>query len=292
MDAEPFICPITGANSKFFYMTERNCYLYENRIIGKIELGLYAQMMIEDLTKSQKSLLAGYCRNEGFNIEVPIITTELIGALDKLEFPKSFAQKRVHLLKRISKLGNGDERVTRDYDCNEDFPIAYCDGPDLLNRLLKSLLEKGLIECLNPYQAMEHGIYLGVAITDEGESQVLFNPENILSIELNGLISLTGNSKNDERMQTALIQFNENSIEAKKAACAILSSVLEPIREDCKQYLDEKSVEDFFLIVNRFDIRHNKAAIKELIHPEQVEWVFYSLLNSINTYYKLRSRLS
>jgi len=38
--------------------------------------------------------------------------------------------------------------------------------------------------------------------------------------------------------------------------------------------------------------RHNKAVIKELIHPEQVEWVFYSLLNSINTYYKLRSRLS
>lgn len=47
----------------------------------------------------------------------------------------------------------------------------------------------------------------------------------------------------------------------------------------------------FFKIINDFDIRHNKNTTRQIEFPEQLEWIFYSLLNTINTYTKLKQRL-
>lgn len=81
------------------------------------------------------------------------------------------------------------------------------------------------------------------------------------------------------------------SMENMRSACETLSYVLEPLRKDISTVLPSRDVSDFFLIVNTFDIRHNKDTTKNLIYPEQLEWVFYTLLNSINTYIKLKKIL-
>ncbi|MBK8343770.1 MAG: hypothetical protein IPL12_10940 [Bacteroidetes bacterium] len=62
------------------------------------------------------------------------------------------------------------------------------------------------------------------------------------------------------------------------------------IKKDLFNYFDSKDVNAFFQIVNDFDIRHNKISTKVLEHPEQLEWVFYTLLNSINMYVKLKTK--
>ena len=75
-----------------------------------------------------------------------------------------------------------------------------------------------------------------------------------------------------------------------RSACETLSYILEPLREDLKNYFSQKDVSDFFQIVNTFDIRHNKYMTKNIVHIEQLEWVFYTLLNSINTFVKLKKQ--
>ncbi|HEX4850263.1 MAG TPA: hypothetical protein VFV08_05615, partial [Puia sp.] len=49
--------------------------------------------------------------------------------------------------------------------------------------------------------------------------------------------------------------------------------------------------EDLFNIVNNFTIRHGKISTKRIVHEEQLEWVFYSLLNTLNTYIKMKKKL-
>ena len=76
-----------------------------------------------------------------------------------------------------------------------------------------------------------------------------------------------------------------------RSACEVLSYILEPLRKDLEKYFKQKDISDFFQLVNNFDIRHNKESTKDIIHEEQLEWVYYSLLNTINTYTKLQKRL-
>jgi len=43
-------------------------------------------------------------------------------------------------------------------------------------------------------------------------------------------------------------------------------------------------------MVNNFNIRHNKTSTKVIEHEVQLEWIFYSLLNTITTYIKIRNK--
>jgi hypothetical protein len=103
----------------------------------------------------------------------------------------------------------------------------------------------------------------------------------------------TGDYETDERINHAKDLFfrEPQSIDRMRSACEVLSFVLEPLREDLKQYFQKGDVSNFFNIVNNFDIRHNKEQTKAIVHPEQLEWVFYSLLNTITAYTKLKARL-
>ena len=108
-----------------------------------------------------------------------------------------------------------------------------------------------------------------------------------------GLVSQvisTGNSEVDEKINHARELFFDNaqSLDKMRSACEALCFILEPLREDLKNYFNQKDVSDFFQIVNTFDIRHNKETTKNIVHEEQLEWLFYSLLNTINTYVKLK----
>jgi hypothetical protein len=53
----------------------------------------------------------------------------------------------------------------------------------------------------------------------------------------------------------------------------------------------EGDTEYFFRIVNEFSIRHNKLSTKRINSEEQLEWVFYCLLNTINTYVKMKRKV-
>lgn len=71
-----------------------------------------------------------------------------------------------------------------------------------------------------------------------------------------------------------------------RSACEALSHLLEPFRDDCKEYFGRKDTDVFFNMVNDYDIRHNKSYTKDIQYPEKLEWFFCGLLNTINTYAK------
>jgi len=112
-----------------------------------------------------------------------------------------------------------------------------------------------------------------------------------------GLISQelkTGDPAIDEKINHAKKLFfaDPKTLDNMRSACEVLSYVLEPLKKKLMPTFADADVNIFFKMVNDFDIRHNKGYTAKLMHEEQLEWVFYTLLNSINTYAKLRARIS
>ncbi len=111
-----------------------------------------------------------------------------------------------------------------------------------------------------------------------------------------GLISqtlTTGDEEIDAKINLAreLFYTEPLSMDKMRSACETLIYILEPLRDSLKSYFGQKDVSDFFQIVNTFDIRHNKDSTKTIMYEEQLEWIFYTLLNTINTYSKLKRRV-
>jgi len=105
---------------------------------------------------------------------------------------------------------------------------------------------------------------------------------------------ITGDIATDEKINHAKkLFFKERAtMDEKRSACETLIFVLEPLRDKLTNFFSSGDVSDFFQMVNRFDIRHNKNSTINLPHEEQLEWVFYTLLNSINTYVKLDKKIN
>ena len=101
----------------------------------------------------------------------------------------------------------------------------------------------------------------------------------------------TGDPAVDATIRQARKAFFDNptSFDSKRSACEALSYVLEPLREELKDKFDSDT-EAFFNIVNNFNIRHNKLSTRRINNEEQLEWVFYSLLNTINTLVKMKRK--
>jgi hypothetical protein len=138
----------------------------------------------------------------------------------------------------------------------------------------------------------ESKLYLGVKMTNSGKEEA---KKVLPKMPLFGLVNqtlTTGDIERDEKINHAReLFFSEPlSMDKMRSACETLSYVLEPLQKSLKNYFGEKDISDFFKIVNTFDIRHNKDATKKIVDEEQLEWVFYSLLNTINTYAKLKHR--
>src|SRR5205823_301894 len=128
--------------------------------------------------------------------------------------------------------------------------------------------------------------YWGVQLTDIGIDEV---EKELPKVPMIGLVNqdiTTGDSDIDEQINHAKDLFYQEpqTFERMRSACEALSYVLEPLREETKKYFKSKDIEDFFQIINTFDIRHNKDSTKTIVYEEQLEWVFYALLNTVNTY--------
>jgi hypothetical protein len=174
----------------------------------------------------------------------------------------------------------------------EDFALAYS-SPEEFTRIIDQLESDYFITIDNKTGTLEkHEFYFGLKLTNSGREEV---EKDLPKIPMYGLINqniTTGNTEIDDQINHAReLFFSENpTLEKMRSACETLSYVLEPIKDDLVNYFSQKDVKTFFQLVNSFDIRHNKDSTINLEYEEQLEWIFYTLLNTINAYTKLKLR--
>lgn len=98
----------------------------------------------------------------------------------------------------------------------------------------------------------------------------------------------TGDLQVDNKINFAKRFFFEEpqSMDKKRSAYENLRYILESLRKACESLFGKSDIHDFFKIVHEFDIQHNKNTTKQIQFSAQLEWIFYSLLNTINAYTK------
>jgi hypothetical protein len=266
---------------------------YENEFVGKVKITLVAYQELEKLD-NVRYLIAGICKHKTLQKQEPLlIDTEFIrkGYL-LLKPPIEFEEKCKSFLKTLYQMGGKENHKFR-MKSFEDFALAYA-SPEEFTRIIDQLESEYFISIDNKSKTLErHEFYFGLKLTNYGKEEV----EKVLpKIPLYGLINqniTTGNSEIDDQINHAReLFFSENpTLEKMRSACETLGYVLEPLRDDLANYFAQKDVNAFFQLVNTFDIRHNKSFTIQLVDEEQLEWVFYTLLNTINTYAKLKQKL-
>lgn len=265
---------------------------YETEYVGKVKITIPAFQ--ELLTGSyDRYAIAGICKDRTLKNEEPVLIDSnfIREGYKNLNPPTDFEEKCSHFLRYLYKHG-GRENIEFEFNSMKHFPLAFA-SPDEFTRIIDQLETDFLITTRKVHpmgRDKSHQIYMGVKLTNTGKDEA---KRGLPQMPLFGLVSqviTTGDMEVDEKINHAReLYFDEpKSLDKMRSACEALSFVLEPLREDLKNYFNQKDVSDFFQIVNTFDIRHNKDTTKNIVHEEQLEWVFYSLLNTINTYVKLK----
>jgi hypothetical protein len=192
----------------------------------------------------------------------------------------------------------GNVHQARDLRIDRDFPMAYANGRDEFSRILERLVADGLLEYAKPNDTPNdwpYGIrtdYYGVLLSAKGRQLLESQGQDSALAGLVRQVPPTQDAQLNARIQHAKDLFFKTpaSLENMRSACVALCAVVEPLRPDLKNMFFAQDVHDFFGIVNQFDIRHHNEKTKQLHLPEQFEYVFFGLLNIINTYYKLQRR--
>ena len=208
------------------------------------------------------------------------------------QIPKEFDEKCFLTLRGLYQI-LGKENKTLDQGIGKYSALGYTNY-DEFTRILDRLISLGLVDCRDKKRfSGNRYLYLGISISNRGCEKAKEMLPNIPMIKLVNDSIITGNKEIDQKIHFAKDMFfkQPQSMENMRSACEQLSYILEPLREKSKKYFKTKDVSDFFQIVNNFDIRHNKESTKNIKYEEQLEWIFYTLLNSISTYYKLDNRL-
>jgi hypothetical protein len=290
-------CILTGfffGDQVEFLPSQDNSIRYKFKPVGIVNVSNYVLESIKVKPIPKPWILAGICRYAFVNnSEPPILTTNFIdNFLNTVEYPKNFKEKAFVLLKYIYDSGGNDYRPVNLFAI-EDFPLAFAEDPKEFNRLMDYIEEHGFMTCKNKVNSLgDFSNYYDILLTDDGIAEIEKDKPNIPMIGLAIQEIHTGNPQLDIKIDHAKKLFfkSNSSKEDKRSACESLSFALEPLREELKSFLSTSDVSDFFNIVNNFDIRHNKDHTKRLEHDEQLEWVFYALLNTINTYSKLKNK--
>lgn len=265
---------------------------YETEYVGKVKVTLPAYQELLN-GEFERFLIAGICMDRTLRNEEPILldSSFIRDGYKKLNPPTEFDEKCNHFLKYLYKHG-GKENKEFELNSTKHFPLAFT-NPEEFTRIVDQLKTDYFITIRKAHQmarGKESQIYMGVKMTNSGKDEAR---KSLPQMPMFGLVSqeiTTGDNAIDEKINHARELFFDEPQTADKmrSACETLSYVLEPLREDLKTYFSQKDVSDFFQIVNTFDIRHNKDTTKSIVHEEQLEWIFYSLLNTINTYVKLK----
>jgi hypothetical protein len=292
-------CYLTGEyfnGSVKFNPTSNFTIEYEFKPVGKVKISL--AMAIELTSKKEfiHPILAGICRNYfENNQDSPTITPEFFRSTYKdIDYPKNLDAKYLYFLKYVDNKGEKGLKPLS-FSEDKDYTICYSkDGAEFCNILENLRDNKGWIKYTDKKLTSRNRSFIELKLTEEGTKKVEELKPKIPMIGLVDQKISTGNPEDDEKINSAKDKFfkNPESKENKRSACETLIFILEPLRKDnfLKEYFDSDT-EHFFNIVNSFDIRHNKKDTKKIQHIEQLEWVFYSLLNTISTYTKLKKRL-
>lgn len=268
---------------------------YETEFVGKVRITIpaYTELLEGNF---ERYIIAGICKQRTVENKEPILIDSnfIREGYKLLNPPTDFEEKAYQFLKYIYSNG-GRENYDFEINSTRHFPLAFSD-PDEFVRIVDHLETEHFITIRKTHRMggrVATYLYMGVKLTRYGKEEA---EKALPKLPLFGLVSqeiTTGNYDVDEKINHARKLFFDEpvTVDKMRSACETLSYVLEPLRKDLEEFFKGKDVSDFFQIVNSFDIRHNKEQTKDLIHPEQLEWIFYSLLNTINTYTKLKRRL-
>lgn len=269
---------------------EFNGYDYKIDSVGHVKIGIHVVNHLENYT-DKLFILAGICRNKFENGENPvIINTDFIdNQLDNIIFPHNYVQQRFHLLNYIYKK-SGSEREPFTFSSILDYPIAYCKNQDKFIQLMDDLSDSQLIKVKYRNELSNNRIlYQDVVLSDDGE-QTIGKFGMILNFDLES------QDPNIDRLfahSKELFFKHHSSIEDKRSACFDLSQIVENIgKNQLKTAFADADVEFLSGIINNYSIRHNKDRTKELKRIEQVEWIYYSLMITIITYFKLKNNIN
>jgi hypothetical protein len=265
---------------------------YETELVGKVRITQQAINEIE-MIGDIRYIIAGICKNRSLNkLEPVLIDSEFLikGYLDHKP-PFEFEEKCHGFLINLYLMG-GNENHKFHMTSFEDSCLGYS-TPEEFIRIIDQLESDFLISIDNKTKTLErHEFYHGLKLTKYGKEEV---EKSLPKMPMVGLVNQdisTGYPDVDNQINHAKdLFFSEPpTFEKMRSACETLSYVLEPLRKDLSQYFSQKDINAFFQIVNTFDIRHNKEYTNELVTEEQLEWVFYTLLNTINTFVKLKNK--
>jgi hypothetical protein len=291
-----FLTALQFGNNVQFENVNAPVLVYYFHPIGKAKFTLPVVIQLQNERKYKHPALAGICRN-AFEMkeEPPLIDADFYNTGYKnVPYPKTFNEKCNHLLKLLYKTG-GEDFKPRSLFSYVDYTVCYCEDENEFHRVVKYLKEKYLITIDHEIPLSQgRSRYNDILLTDDGIEEV---QKELPKMPMIGLINQeisTGDYEIDEKINHAKQLFLQHpqTSDRMRSACETLSYVLEPMRKKLEKYFSSKDINDFFQIVNAFDIRHNKDHTKNIDYPEQLEWVFYSLLNTINTYSKLENRLN
>lgn len=290
------ICPITGIriNRQDFQSNQpiENSYTYRAPTVGEVTLSVPAWFILEQNAFPQKPIIAGFCRNTfDRKGKGPKITTDFINeGYKSIEVPSSFEEKWRHLLEYLYEAG-GKESKTFTLNSLVDYTITYSPYTDDFEfirivdhlKLLNYIIYKSKDDT-HPLEV----IFFQISLTIDGLEQAKKSlPTDPMIRLIREDFSLSDRDTN-EKVNHAIKLFHTNSsMDNKRSACETLSFILEPLRNELKKGFSGDT-EDFFNIVNNFNIRHNKERTKRIEHSAQLEWVFYGLLNTIRTFYLLK----
>ena len=267
---------------------------YETEYVGKVKITItaYTELLNGNF---ERYVIAGICKHRTLNDLEPILVDSkfINSGFKELNPPLEFDEKCFELIKILYEL-YGKENKEFELNTTKDFPLSYGDSEEF-SRIIDQLKTDYYITFRKKHRMSRlNGSFLfnGVKVTNSGKEEA---KKGLPKIPLFGLINqkiTTGDVETDEKLNHAKkLFFSEpQSIDNMRSACETLSYILEPFRRDLSSYFSSKDVSDFFQIVNKFDIRHNKESTFKITEPEQLEWVFYSLLNTINTYSKLKEK--
>jgi len=281
-------------NQVKFLPSENRVIGYQFPPVGEVLVSEFAIIQFENNQVDNKWILAGLCRHAfESKTEPPIIDTEFLKRfINDTDYPRTFREKVQILLKFIYDNGGKDYKPKK-FHSAMDYPLAFAESEEEFTRVMDYCEDHSFIKWrICTPMSLGRKQYIDVVLTDLGIEEVLKDQPNIPMIGLVDQEIQTGNPSIDIKIQKAKKLFFEESsgMEEKRNACEQLSFVLEPLREELKDFFSSSDVSDFFQVVNRFDIRHNKPNTIKLKFEEQLEWIFYSLLNTINTYTKLSKR--
>ncbi len=265
---------------------------YETEFVGKVKITFpaYIELVNGDW---ERYIIAGICKKRTLeNYEPILIDSNFIRkGYKELNPPYTFEEKCVYFLKYIYENGGADNKEF-EFNSSKDFPLAFA-SPEEFERIVDQLEQDHSLNIRKTHNLANRAkIFMGVKITISGKEKA---KKGLPKMPLYGLVSqeiTTDDAAVDSKINHARTLFfsDPQTLDNMRSACEALCFVLEPLRTDLANYFTQRDVSDFFQLVNTFDIRHNKETTKNLIYPEQLEWIFYTLLNTINTYTKLKKR--